>query len=144
MWSLQLRPQTWEPRKTPRDSRAAQTRPLYTSRDKTRQLFFAKQPFDDSFRFFEIVSKPARISIKQGRKGESRRGNLRSASRKDGETEMTEKVADRLSKCSGASGAAARLPACVMSVTLAIARVAAVSAPPAASAQETQPHLSKS
>jgi putrescine transport system substrate-binding protein len=51
---------------------------------------------------------------------------------------MTEKVADRLSKRSGKSGAAARVPACVVSITLAIAGVAALSAPLAASAKDTQ------
>jgi putrescine transport system substrate-binding protein len=51
---------------------------------------------------------------------------------------MTEKVADRLSKRSGASGAAARIPACVVSITMAVAGVAALSGPLAASAKDTQ------
>jgi len=62
----------------------------------------------------------------------------RSASRKDGETEMTEKVADRLSKRSVSPGAIARIPACVLSITMVIAGAAALTAPLVASAKDTQ------
>src|SRR3984957_15308965 len=67
----------------------------------------------------------------RGLKGASGCGNQRSARRRGGKTEMTEKRAELVSKGSGGSGV-------VMLIAMAIAGAAAITAPLAVSAKDTE------